>query len=196
MAPHSHSTASLKASLRQAALGRRDALDPEARRAGALAIAEAVMDIAALAEAPVVGAFWPIRSEVDPRPLIEGLFARGQRVALPKVTPDGLVFREWRAGEALVRGGFGLSEPDDTLPPLDPTALIVPLAAYDTRGHRIGYGRGYYDQAIARLSQNGPVLTIGVAFSVQAVVEVPAEAHDQPLDHLITEAGPVPLTRA
>lgn len=154
------------------------------------------MDIAALAEAPVVGAFWPIRSEVDPRPLIEGLFARGQRVALPKVTPDGLVFREWRAGEALVRGGFGLSEPDDTLPPLDPTALIVPLAAYDTRGHRIGYGRGYYDQAIARLSQNGPVLTIGVAFSVQAVAEVPAEAHDQPLDHLITEAGPVPLTRA
>ena len=72
----------------------------------------------------------------------------------------------------------------------------MPLAAYDARGHRIGSGRGYYDQAIARLSQNGPVLTIGVAFSVQAVAEVPAEAHDQPLDHLITEAGPVPLTRA
>ncbi|MCJ2084121.1 5-formyltetrahydrofolate cyclo-ligase [Methylobacterium sp. J-090] len=196
MAPHSHSTASLKASLRHAALGRRDALDPETRRAGALAIADAAVGIAALAEVPIVGAFWPIRSEVDPRPLIERLFARGQRVALPKVTPDGLVFREWRAGEALVRGGFGLSEPDDSLPPLDPTALIVPLAAYDTRGHRIGYGRGYYDQAIERLSRNGPVLTIGVAFSVQAVDEVPAEAHDQPLDHLITEAGPVPLKRA
>jgi 5-formyltetrahydrofolate cyclo-ligase len=155
-----------------------------------------VMAIAALADAPIVGAFWPIRSEVDPRPLIERLFTRGQRVALPKVTPDGLVFREWRAGEALVRGGFGLSEPDDSLPPLDPTALIVPLAAYDARGHRIGYGRGYYDQAIERLSRNGPVLTIGIAFSVQAVAEVPAEAHDQPLDHLITEAGPVSLTRA
>ncbi|KQT87074.1 5-formyltetrahydrofolate cyclo-ligase [Methylobacterium sp. Leaf469] len=196
MAPHSHSHASLKASLRQAALGRRDALDPEVRRAGARAIADAVMRIDGLAEAPIVGGFWPIRSEVDPRPLMERLFARSQRVALPKVTPDGLVFREWRAGDALVRGGFGLSEPDDSLPPLDPTALIVPLAAYDTRGHRIGYGRGYYDQAIARLGRNGPVLTIGIAFSVQAVDEVPAESHDQPLDHLITEAGPVPLKRA
>ena len=92
-------------------------------------------------------------------------------------------------------GRFGLSEPHDDLPPLDPTALLVPLAAYDRRGHRIGYGRGYYDQAIERLSRNGPVLTIGIAFSVQAVDTVPSEPHDQPLDHLVTEAGPVPLIR-
>nr|WP_204262757.1 5-formyltetrahydrofolate cyclo-ligase [Methylobacterium sp. BTF04] len=181
--------------MRNAALARRDALAAPARHAGALTIAETVMGIAPLAQAAIVGAFWPIRSEVDPRPLIERLFARGQRVALPKVTPDGLVFREWRAGEALVSGRFGLSEPRDDLPPLDPTALIVPLAAYDERGHRIGYGRGYYDQAIERLSRNGPVLTIGIAFSVQGVEHVPAESHDQPLDHLITEAGPVPLKR-
>lgn len=116
-------------------------------------------------------------------------------MALPKVTPDGLVFREWKAGEALVPGRFGLSEPRDDLPALDPAALIVPLAAYDRHGHRIGYGRGYYDQAIARLSRNGPVLTVGIAFSVQAVEHVPAESHDQPLDHLITEAGAVPLNR-
>ena len=186
----------MKAVLRNAALARRDGLPPDARIAGSARIAETVMAIDALAEAAIVGAFWPIRSEVDPRPLARLLFARGQRVALPKVTPDGLVFREWREGEALVAGRFGLSEPHDDLPPLDPTALIVPLAAYDRRGHRIGYGRGYYDQAIERLSRNGPVLTIGVAFSVQAVEHVPAESHDQPLDHLITEAGPVPLIRA
>ncbi|MDR7038183.1 5-formyltetrahydrofolate cyclo-ligase [Methylobacterium sp. BE186] len=148
-----------------------------------------------LAEAPIVGAFWPIRSEVDPRPIIERLFARGQRVALPKVTPEGLVFREWKAGEALVRGGFGLSEPRDELPPLDPTALIVPLAAFDRRGQRIGYGRGYFDHAISRLGANGPVLTIGIAFSVQEIEEVPAEPHDRPLDHLMTEAGPVSLVK-
>jgi 5-formyltetrahydrofolate cyclo-ligase len=116
-------------------------------------------------------------------------------VVLPKVTPDGLVFREWRPGEALVRGGFGLSEPRDDLPPLDPTALIVPLAAFDRRGQRIGYGRGYYDQAIERLGRKGPVLTIGIAFSVQEIAQVPAEPHDQPLDHLVTEAGPVPLSQ-
>ncbi|MCJ2113148.1 5-formyltetrahydrofolate cyclo-ligase [Methylobacterium sp. E-025] len=193
MAPHS--TSSDKAALRSDALARRDALDPETRRAGSLAIAEHALTVAGLAEATLVGAFWPIRSEADPRPLIERLFARGQRVALPKVTPDGLVFREWRAGETLVAGRFGLSEPRDDLPALDPTALIVPLAAFDRRGQRIGYGRGYYDQAISRLSRSGPVLTIGIAFSVQEIQRVPAEPHDRPLDHLVTEAGFVPLTK-
>lgn len=197
MAPHSSSspTSGLKADLRNAALARRDALDLDLRREGSERIADEVMAIGALGEAEIVGAFWPIRSEVDPRPLVHRLFARGQRIALPKVTPAGLVFREWKAGEALVRGGFGLSEPRDDLPPLDPTALIVPLAAFDRRGHRIGYGAGYYDQAIARLARSGPVLTIGVAFSVQEIHEVPAEAHDQPLDHLVTEAGPISLIR-
>ncbi|KQP56271.1 5-formyltetrahydrofolate cyclo-ligase [Methylobacterium sp. Leaf108] len=196
MAPHSSSpTSGLKATLREAVLARRDGLSPEARRDGSVAVADAVMAIDALAGAQIVGAFWPIRSEVDPRPLIDRLFARGQRVALPKVTPEGLVFREWKAGEALVAGRFGLSEPRDDLPPLDPTALIVPLAAFDRRGHRIGYGRGYYDRAIARLSGNGPVLTIGIAFAVQEIEAVPAEPHDRPLDHLVTEAGPVSLLR-
>lgn len=196
MAPHSIcSPASEKAELRRAVLGRRDTLDPEARRAGSLAVADDVLAVSGLSEAPLVGAFWPIRSEVDPRPLIERLFARGQRVALPKVTPDGLVFREWRPGEALVSGTFGLSEPRDDLPALDPTALIVPLAAFDRRGHRVGYGRGYYDRAIARLSRTGPVLTIGIAFSVQEIDRVPSEPHDRPLDHIVTEAGPVRLTK-
>ncbi|MFX6160433.1 5-formyltetrahydrofolate cyclo-ligase, partial [Acinetobacter baumannii] len=77
---------SLKASLRAEALGRRDALSPEARAAGSLRAAEIIAGLPELAEAPLVGAFWPIRSEIDPRPLIERLFARGQRVALPKVT--------------------------------------------------------------------------------------------------------------
>ncbi|MBD8906453.1 5-formyltetrahydrofolate cyclo-ligase [Methylorubrum zatmanii] len=193
MAPHSSPERSLKAKLRAEALARRDALPPEARADGALRAAEAILAIPELGDAPLVGVFWPIRSEIDPRPLMQRLFARGQRVALPKVTKQGLVFREWRAGEELVRGGFGLSEPRDDLPPLDPTALIVPLAAFDRAGQRIGYGAGYYDQAIERLSKNGPVLTIGIAFSVQEIDRVPAEPHDRPLDHLVTETGPVPL---
>ncbi|CAO4173035.1 5-formyltetrahydrofolate cyclo-ligase [Methylorubrum aminovorans] len=196
MAPHSSPERSHKASLRAEALKRRDALSPEARAAGSLAAAETIAGFPELAQAPLVGAFWPIRSEIDPRPLIERLFARGQRVALPNVTKQGLVFREWRAGEELVQGGFGLSEPRDDLPPLDPTALIVPLAAFDRAGQRIGYGAGYYDQAIERLSKNGPVLTVGIAFSVQEIERVPAEPHDRPLDHLVTETGPVPLRQS
>ena len=193
MAPHSSPQRALKAQLRAEALARRDALSPEVRAAGSLAAARTIAAIPELAQAPLVGAFWPIRSEIDPRPLMERLFARGQRVALPKVTKQGLVFREWRAGEELVRGGFGLSEPRDDLPPVDPAALIVPLAAFDRVGQRIGYGAGYYDQAIERLSGHGPVLTVGIAFSVQEIARVPAEPHDRPLDHMVTEEGPVPL---
>ena len=191
MAPHPPSSAE-KAALRRAALSRRDALSPEARRAASLAVADTVLAMDALAQATIVGAFWPIRSEIDPRPIAEGLFARGKRVVLPQVTPEGLVFREWRAGEALVPGSFGLSEPRADLPPLDPDALIVPLAAFDRSGQRIGYGRGYYDGAITRLA---PVLTVGIAFACQEVDAVPAEPHDRPLDHVVTEDGPVPLAR-
>lgn len=191
MAPHPPSSAE-KAALRRAALSRRDALSPEARRAASLAVADTVLALDALVQVTIVGAFWPIRSEIDPRPIAEGLFARGKRVVLPQVTPEGLVFREWRAGEALVPGSFGLSEPHADLPPLDPDALIVPLAAFDRSGQRIGYGRGYYDGAITRLA---PVLTIGIAFACQEVDAVPAEPHDRPLDHVVTEDGPVPLAR-
>ena len=73
---------------------------------------------------------------------------------------------------------------------LDPAILLVPLAAFDRRGHRIGYGRGYYDRAIAALKQAGhrPQL-IGLAFACQEVSRVPAEAHDEPLDGIATEGG-------
>ena len=185
-----------KARLRSDVLARRDGLDPEARKAGSQSVAEAVIGIPGLAEAGLVGGFWPIRSEIDPRPILDRLLARGQRVALPKVTPDGLVFREWCEGERLERGGFGLSEPRDDLPEVFPDALIVPLAAFDRAGQRIGYGKGYYDGAIERLSKRRRLLTIGIAFSVQEIDRVPTQPYDQPLDHIVTEQGPVPLAKA
>jgi 5-formyltetrahydrofolate cyclo-ligase len=178
-----------KAELRRAALAARDALDPAERQAASATIASLILALPELARARTIGAFWPIRSEVDPRPAAEALRNRGQAVALPHVTPEGLVFRAWRAGDALVAGRFGLSEPDPALPPVEPDALIVPLAAFDRTGQRIGYGRGYYDGAIARLSHARPVLTVGVGFAAQEVARVPAEPHDRPLQFVITEAG-------
>ncbi|MDH3028478.1 5-formyltetrahydrofolate cyclo-ligase [Methylobacterium fujisawaense] len=184
-----------KAELRRAALATRDALDPAARQAASAAIGRALLALPELAQARLVGAFWPIRSEVDPRPAVEGLRARAQTVALPHVTPDGLVFREWRIGDDLIAGRFGLSEPDPSLPPVEPDALIVPLAAFDRTGQRIGYGRGYYDGAIARLSRTRPVLTVGIGFAAQEVERVPAEPHDRPLQFVITESGVIRCDR-
>ncbi len=94
-----------KASLRKAALARRDNLAVEAREAASRRIAETILSLPGIAKADLVSAYWPIRSEVDLRPLIALLRARGQAVALPQVTPDGLVFRLAADGDALSPGG-------------------------------------------------------------------------------------------
>ena len=161
---------------------------PDARREASAAIAATLLGMAPLLAARLVAGYWPIRSEVDPRPAMKALAERGTRIALPHVTPDGLVFREWVPGAALVRGGFGLSEPDPSLPEVEPDALLVPLAAFDRAGRRLGYGRGYYDGAIARLSQRRDLLTIGICYAAQEVPEVPVEPHDKSLTAIVTEA--------
>lgn len=178
-----------KASLRKAALARRDGLAVEAREAASRRIAGIVLSLPGIATAEVVSAYWPIRSEVDLRPLIVALRARGQLVALPQVTPDGLVFRLAAEGDALAAGGFGLSEPGPDAPVVEPRALLVPLAAFDRRGHRIGYGKGYYDRALARLDADARALAIGIAFSIQEIPRVPDGPHDRPLDGIVTETG-------
>ncbi|KMO14256.1 5-formyltetrahydrofolate cyclo-ligase [Methylobacterium platani] len=178
-----------KATLRKAALARRDGLAVEARAAASRRIAEIVLDLPEIANAAVVSAYWPIRSEVDLRPLIAALRARGQAVALPQVTPDGLVFRLAAEGDALAAGGFGLSEPGPDARIVDPRALLVPLAAFDRRGHRIGYGKGYYDRALARLDAAERALAIGIGFCAQETPRVPDGPHDRPLDGIVTEAG-------
>lgn len=173
--------------LRHGALVKRDALTSDDRVRFSEAIAARVEPFARLMGSGPVGGFWPIRSEIDPRPAMRRLAKAGHALALPVVTPAGLVFRAWRIGDDLNAGKFGLSEPFATAPEVNPTALLVPLAAFDRRGHRIGYGAGYYDRAIARLSAHGRLFTIGICFATQEIDHVPDEAHDRALDMIVTE---------
>jgi len=139
----------------------------------------------------IISGFLPIRSEIDIGPLMERLAARGARLCLPAVLDrQTIVFREYRPGEELVGTGFGTSGPGSDAPVLDPEILLMPLAAFDADGNRIGYGAGHYDRAIARLLDKGmkPKL-MGFAFSTQEVDHVPALAHDRPLDAVVTEKG-------
>lgn len=177
-----------KATLRRAALARRDALEIDDRLGWDEAIAARALALPELLEtAGPVSGYWPIRSEVDPRPILEGLTARGIPTALPVVTPDGLVFRAWSPWEPLVPAGFGTLGPGTDAAVLYPAVLLVPLAGFDRAGHRIGYGQGHYDRALAALRQNdGPVTAIGLAYAAQEVPTVPAEAHDIPLDIIVT----------
>lgn len=181
-----------KADLRAAALARRDALSPDERRAGAERLVDLVRRLD-IAPGLTVSGFWPIRSEIDPRPAMAMLAERGNALALPVILSGGrgMVFRRWRAGDVLVSAGFGLSEPSEAAGEVDPDVMLVPLAAFDRAGDRIGYGKGYYDRAIERLEAIGPRLKLGVAFSVQEVERVPAEPHDRRLDLILTEAGTI-----
>ncbi len=180
---------------RKEALNRRSALSPEQRAEFSLHISKRIVPFVDKMSGGPVGGFWPIRSEIDPRPALLELDALGLRSALPVVTPSGLIFRAWKTGDAMAEGSFGLREPEATAPEVSPLALLVPLAAFDRRGHRIGYGAGYYDRAIARLSAIGPLLTIGIAFSVQEIDRVPEEPHDRSLNAIVTEKETILIPR-
>lgn len=140
------------------------------------------------AEATVSG-YWPLRDELDPRPILSALAARGQRLCLPVVVESGaaLVFRGWRPDMSLEPAAFGTQVPGADCPILEPDILLVPLLAFDRRGHRLGYGGGFYDRTLAGLRGRRPVLAVGLAFAAQEVDEVPVEAGDQPLDRVVTE---------
>lgn len=179
-----------KARQRAAALAARAALPPRQRIEAGLALVDHVGSLA-FPPGCVVSGFWPIRDEIDPRPLMDALRARGHRLALPAIVDGDLVFRELTRDSVLVPAGFGTLEPPAEAARLRPAAMLVPLAAFDRRGGRIGYGRGYYDRAIARLAADaqGAPRTVGIAFAVQEVARVAEEAHDRRLERVLTEAG-------
>jgi 5-formyltetrahydrofolate cyclo-ligase len=178
----------LKERLRQESFARRDALEKRFREEAAQRIAARALDLPDFKDVTPVGGYWPIRSEVDPRPLMEALLERGQDVALSQILHPHLSWRLWQPGDVLVKGGFGVREPGPDAPEVFPKALLVPLVAFDRRGGRIGYGKGHFDRAIAALEEQHPVLTVGLAYAVQEIDEVPVESHDRLLDVVITEA--------
>ncbi len=181
---------SLKKSLRFETLKRRDALSLDYIIDGSLKIADVGGALAVL-PGEIVSGFLPIRTEVDLRPLMAIFAAKGARLCVPAIIDkDTIVFRELVRGAAMIDMGFGTVGPGPEAAILDPTLMLMPLAAFDRAGNRIGYGAGYYDRAIARLRDNGiqPRL-IGIAFDCQQVDAVPFEPHDVPLDAILTESG-------
>jgi len=183
-----------KAELRRMALARRDALSAEGGSTAANAVAARPLPVETR-PSTVVSGYIPIRSEFDPQPLMRRFAEAGAQLALPCVTGRGqpLVMRAWRFGEPLVSGQWGLREPVADAPEVLPDFLLVPLAAFDRAGHRIGYGAGYYDMTIARLRALKPVTAIGVAFAMQEVPQVPTDERDARLDLVLTEREVIDL---
>jgi 5-formyltetrahydrofolate cyclo-ligase len=182
------SAALSKGELRIGALARRDALSNEARAAAAQAIAKRGLPIDIKPGAIVCG-YSPIRGEIDPVPLMKNLAAHGVQLALPAVTARGksLVFRAWSPSDRLMLGSLGILEPSPAAAELVPDIMLVPLAAFDRAGHRIGYGAGHYDVTLAHLRKGKAITAIGLAFAVQKIKAVPMQPHDVALDYVLTE---------
>jgi 5-formyltetrahydrofolate cyclo-ligase len=191
------SASALKAALRQQALARRDALPGAERAQAAESIAARAFPLA-VAPGAIVAGFMPMKSEINPLPLMRKIAAAGARLALPVVAGKGqpLIMRAWGFGEPLASGVWGIREPPPAAPVVAPDILIVPLLAFDRAGQRIGYGAGYYDMTIAALRAEKEVLAVGLAFAAQEIAAVPATERDAPLDLVLTEREVIDFRRA
>jgi 5-formyltetrahydrofolate cyclo-ligase len=145
-----------------------------------------------------VSGYIPVRHEMDVSPLMEALAKAGKALALPVVSEAGapLIFRQYTPGGALIPGAFSIPVPPASSPLVTPDILIVPLAAFDRAGHRLGYGGGFYDRTLAalRAQGQGDVTAIGAAFHGQELDAIPREKTDQPLDWIVTDRETIRAT--
>ena len=179
----------VKAALRLRARAQRANFLKSSHPEAAAAAAGHFFSAVALEPHHVVAAYWPIRDELDCRPVLTRLMDSGQPVCLPVVVGDEepLELRMWEQGAPLYPSGFGTLAPPDDAPRAEPDLVLMPLLGFDRAGTRLGYGGGYYDRTLASLRKT-PRL-IGFAFAAQELDFIPREPHDVPLDAVVTEQG-------
>ena len=186
--------ASEKKQMRFEAIALRDALPREARQDAAEAIAARPFPLK-IRVGVIVSGFMPMKSEINPLPLLRRLEEMGARIALPVIGGRGkpLVMRQWSFGEPLAAGVWGIREPKPEASEVDPDMLLVPLLAFDRAGYRVGYGGGYYDMTVTALRAKKQVTAIGIAFAAQEVGQVPRTERDVRLDLVLTETEIIDL---
>ncbi|HEX9375353.1 MAG TPA: 5-formyltetrahydrofolate cyclo-ligase [Actinomycetota bacterium] len=178
-----------KRALRREARALRDGLSPGERERMSDEVTRNVLALPAVENATTVVAFSSFGSEVDTRPIIERLERDGRRVALPRVEGRIIVAVAYRSGDVVKPSSFGALEPagGEKVAPEEIDVVIVPGLAFDRSGHRVGYGRGFYDRFLGALRPDA--LTVGICFSLQLVDEVPHGRGDRPVDLVVTEHG-------
>lgn len=138
-----------------------------------------------------VGFYWPLDGEFDARAMIGEWLAHDARrqAALPVVAMKGhaLRFHAWTPSTPMRIGHHRILEPDQTQPVL-PDLLLVPCVGFDDDGYRLGYGGGYYDRTLAAWPGAVLPVTVGIAYEACRAA-LPREAHDVPLDAIVTDAG-------
>ena len=148
-----------------------------------------------IAPGTIVSGFMPMKTEINPLPLMRKLAAAGAGLALPVVEGRGkpLIMRAWRWGEELGSGVWGIREPKPDAARVDPDILLVPLLAFDRAGYRLGYGGGYYDLTIAGLRARRTSRPSALHSRRKKLPRVPATPRDARLDLVLTEREVIDL---
>ena len=180
-----------KQQLRQHYLSLRSSIHPQQAKEAAAQLAQHVLALVGR-DAKIVAAYCAIHAEMDMQPACQLLAEAGHALCLPVMArpAEPLVFRHWEYGQPLVSGRHGIQVPPEDEHEVTPDIVLIPLVAFDETGHRLGYGAGYYDRTIAALhAASKRPLCIGVGYALQQAATLPAQAHDEQLDAVITEAG-------
>ena len=136
-----------------------------------------------------IGGYYPINSEIGCLDILEELEKNNFKISLPVTKKNNdMDFYEWSFQDPLKISFQGIPEPN-TKKKVLPDVLIVPLVGFDNNKFRLGYGGGFYDRYIAKLSNLKKVFTVGFAFSFQEVKNIPIEKYDKKLDFILTNNG-------
>lgn len=181
-----------KSDMRAAALERRKAAFGTHGTDASRRLAAHGLDFLNIKSGSIVSGFAAIRDELNPAPLLTWLDAEGFQLALPvmKGKAKPLIMREWTPGDVLEPAAWGIAEPTDDKPEVDPDVVLVPLLAFDRHGFRIGYGGGFYDRTLQALRAKKPIIAVGIAYDELEVDAVPHDSYDQRLDWVLTPSGP------
>jgi len=173
---------------RERLLATRMAMDAKLRTERTAALIEQ-LSLIVPADGRIVSLYWPILGEPDFREWMRERSAQGMRVALPVATAHGrpLEFREWRPGAKMARGLWKIPYPADG-EEVEPEIVIAPLVGFDQQGFRLGYGGGFFDRTLARLTPRP--LVIGVGYAGFALETIFPQPHDIGMDWIVTDEGP------
>ena len=135
----------------------------------------------------IIGGYYPINHEIDDLEILNYFFLKGSLISLPKIKKKNqMEFYKWNKNEPLLLNKYGIPEPD-TDNKVHPDILFIPLVAFDKELNRLGYGGGFYDRYIQKISKIKKIIKVGLAFSFQKLKTVPVNKHDKKLDIIITE---------
>jgi 5-formyltetrahydrofolate cyclo-ligase len=182
-----------KRTLREQVLTLRAALPEQQRAQKSIKIQETILGLPEFQEAQNIMLFLNFRDEVETTGLAKKVLELGKTLVLPRCAPKGVIIPSLihDLEKDIEPGTWGIREPKkEGLIQVNPHEIdftLVPGAAFDQQGNRLGYGGGYYDRFFERLKQGTP--KVAIAFSCQVVAEIPVEPFDKKVDMLITEEG-------